>query len=205
MHPELERLPHFRILSLQDKDSPEYDGVFDSGLRLEDGWHGYLVSDDDATVLGRFYDYDGLKKTAVFKPRIPVDGSPLEIGMSYTYIDGYWGERVALVLDRSKQWNRTRFVPQDAVDYRYGDQRIRGRVGQAPTFPVDDAGTTIKGGWDHEHCDICSEKIGRYGQPYGYASGTSQWVCTKCYSDYVKPVRISFIDELAIAQIRALQ
>ncbi len=198
-HPEFERLPHFRILEIQEKNPPEYPGVFDTDLRIGRG--GFLLSENAALVCGRFYGFDALRKTAVFKPQASVDTNSLEAGKLYAFLDGYWGERVALVLDRTEQWNRKEFVSVDTVEYSDGKTRISGKVGQDAPHPSFKKTRIVKDGWDHEHCEICWEKIAQYAQPYGYESNTGKWICEKCYSDYVEPQRISFIDDLAVSQI----
>lgn len=194
MHPEFEKLPHFRILEVEHKDPADYRGLFDCTLRLGEGWHGYLVNESDAAAKGRFFSFHSAKRTSVFRPLASTETSSLKVGRSYTYVDGYWGERVELVLDTSESWSRTQFVPRL---YQLGRRFLSLPAGQAPPSP-----DWVLATWDHEHCEICCETIGQLAQPFGYESNTGKWVCEKCYSDYVEPRSVSFIDDLAISQIR---
>lgn len=194
MHPEFEKLPHFRILEIRGKSEVEYHGIFDGTLRLGEGWHGYLVDGNDAVAKGQFCAFDSARRTAVFRPLASTDTSSLRAGRSYTYVDGYWGERVELVLDTSERWSRTRFVPRL---YKVGNRFVSLPPGQAPPSP-----DWVLAAWDHEHCEICCETVGQCAQPLGYESNTGKWICEKCFLDYVQPRRISFLTDVAISQIR---
>jgi hypothetical protein len=205
MHPEFEKLPHFRILEVQAEDSLAYQGVFDSSLRLEDGRTGYLLSANGVVVEGKFYGFDALKMAAVFKPGVSTEAGPLEAGKSYAYLDAWWGWIVYLVLDESLEWERFRFTPQDVVEYSDGKTRIWGKIGQGPPHPDFVYQRTVKEGWDHEHCHICSGAIAEYAQQYGYRSTARELICEKCFLDYVQPRRISFINEVSASQIRGRQ
>lgn len=39
--------------------------------------------------------------------------------------------------------------------------------------------------WDHEHCELCFEKIGTGGLPGGYATADRyRWLCPECWRDF---------------------
>jgi len=99
------------------------------------------------------------------------DSSTLERGRAYPYLDGYWGERAELVYDAARVWVRAEFRPRDSVRQ----------------------GKVISGGWDHEHCRICWEKISESTQPFGYHDQDEDWVCESCYEKYVTTKSIDFI------------
>jgi hypothetical protein len=201
MNNELKRLPQFTISQIELKDTVHCHGVFDTVIRLGDGWISFLVNPEGGCIEGRFYQFDVNTRTAIFKPKenqLP----PLESGKSYAYLDGYWGERVALVMDNSRSWNRLSFIAQDAMAYKSGDKSIVGKVGQSPEFPVEGSGKKIRKGWDHEHCAICWETIDEDEHPFGYTDQNDEWVCEVCYSNYVQPRRLGFLDDTALSQIR---
>jgi hypothetical protein len=47
--------------------------------------------------------------------------------------------------------------------------------------------------WDHEHCEICWEKIAVYAQPFGFRDQQDAWVCEACYRWFVKPMSFDFL------------
>jgi hypothetical protein len=54
----------------------------------------------------------------------------------------------------------------------------------------------VRGGWDHEHCELCRGKIGVGGAPVGYRDNDDQWLCESCYDHYAKQHDLSFLVEL---------
>jgi len=50
----------------------------------------------------------------------------------------------------------------------------------------------VAGGWDHEHCGLCWERIMEepHGQPDGYTDGRHRWLCIACFERFVSPRRI---------------
>lgn len=202
MNRSLLSLPQFTVEAAASDDPNQRSGHFDSGLNIKAGSIGYLVAENGLCVEGKFYQFDENTRRAVFKPKESSQLNLLKINKTYPYLDGYWGERVALVLDTSRNWNKELFKPQDAVAYRSGDKTIVIKVGQpVDDIPVEGEGRIIKGGWDHEHCAICWESIDE-DHPNGYKDQNNEWVCENCYSNYVKPRRLGFIDDTALSQIR---
>ncbi len=193
---ELNQLPQFRIIKFELEDSGRYTGVFDSVIELGEGWIGYLISQEEICISGRFFHFDVNSKTAIFKPEEPEHIKILEIGKVYAYVDGYWGERAALVLDRSSQWRKELFKSQDAIEFTLSDgSKMRGKIDQPPGFPVEREGKILQGAWDHEHCEICMEEISEYAQHHGYVDQSDVWVCENCYSKYIQPRRLGFIKQ----------
>jgi hypothetical protein len=199
---ELDRVPQFNVTEIEAQRSARCIGIFDTPIRWEDRWIGYLVSQEGSFVQGRFFAIDRNTGTAAFEPKDSLQIRLLEVGKTHAYLDNYWGERVELVLDASRQWRRELFKPEDVIEYQSGDARIRGKVGQSPTFPVEGEGRRIQDGWDHEHCAICWEKIAEYAQPFGYTDQHACWVCENCYSTYVQRKSLGFVTEAALSQIR---
>ena len=190
MHPELNLLPRFQITKVVGEDSPSFEGVFDVEIDMRKGWYCYFISCDGKVIEGKCDAYDPVTKNSTFKPEDGQDVSYLKTGETYSYLDSYWGERAALVLDESLEWSRVEFVPQDAVEWR-NEHGLRhwAKVGGSST------GELLKGGWDHEHCEICWETISQHDQKHGYVNQHDQWVCEQCYSKKVGPKRISFIND----------
>lgn len=115
-------------------------------------------------------------------------------------LDSYWGERAELVLDETREWSRASFEPRAAVQFSSPGGRIRGALDLAtlralsgPSRPEDLE--VVPDGWDHEHCELCWEKIGLGGQAQGYVSRNANWVCASCYTAFIEPRSLSFIPE----------
>lgn len=201
----LQRLPKFTITRVESADSKMASGIFDSVIRLGEGWISYLIGQEGSCMEGRFYRFDVNTKTAIFQPKEMKHIELLGPGKIFSYLDGYWGERVALVLDTSRQWKRKLFKSQDADEYIIEDKKVRRRIGQSMIFPVEEEGRKVSEGWDHEHCAICWETISESKQPYGYADQNGEWVCESCYSNFVQPKNLGFLNEVAISQIQGEQ
>jgi hypothetical protein len=101
-----------------------------------------------------------------------------QIGATFPFMGGYWGERARLVYDSSRDWQKVAFVPQDSTRH-YPDGKTE----------------VVKGGWDHEHCEICGQTISLFesGNEYGYQDQNDSWVCLTCYDQYVFAKSLDFI------------
>ncbi len=200
---ELERFPKFTITNIANKK--DCIGVFDCDLIVKDNNLGYLIGGLNEAYKGRFYDLNRDIRKARFVPKNANDLSQLVVDTKYAYFDCYWGEIAELILDDTKQWNSVKYEPKDAIVYKTDKGNIMGKIGQKKLFETEDEGTFIKNGWDHEHCAICTEKIGWGGQSYGYVDNSDKWVCEKCFIELVKTRSLSYIeDETILTQIRCL-
>jgi hypothetical protein len=138
---------------------------------------------------GRFSRVDRAEGTCSFAPDDPAELCALRAGESYPYVDGYYGERAELVLDPARAWQQAEFQATDAV-------RVPAAGGGMWVRPADAApqgGELLPGGWDHEHCSICWERIGGGGQATGFLSGADDWVCQECYRLFVAPRSLAFV------------
>jgi formylmethanofuran dehydrogenase subunit E len=122
------------------------------------------------------------------------EASYLRKGQEYDYLDGYWGQRAELVLDRARKWTRAEFKPRDAVAFELEGQSISAERG-TPLFEGAEAAHRVPGGWTHAHCNICWETIGPSGRKTGYRDQNDEWVCESCYESYVEPKKLDFIPE----------
>jgi len=188
-----DQLSQFRLERLERTGrGARGEGVFD---RITDPERTTFLADlfagEDVHMGVRFYALDLRARRGWFEVQ---EGDPdqLSEGTTYACLDGYWGERAALVLDRSRVWQRERFEPRDSIRIAAGQGGwARMRVpGEQP--PKD--GDVVLGGWDHEHCLICSQKIGSHGDEYGYRDQHDGWACEPCYGAYVEPRRLDFIN-----------
>ena len=111
----LHQLPGFRVLRFENASA---EGVYDSGLRIGEGWIGYLISDERTFSYGRFFGYDPTTFRAVFRPDAKEPGAELRLA-TYHYADGYWGERIELVFDKHSHWTRAKFETRGKRDHEH--------------------------------------------------------------------------------------
>jgi hypothetical protein len=113
-------------------------------------------------------------------------------GASFPWIDGVWNARdVAKILDTSHHWARTEFTPVDAVGSKADGWFVTKKT-DGPTSTED----IIKGGWDHEHCKLCTNNVGIGGDAFGYVDEDDYWICELCYNKYAKANDVAFLVEL---------
>ena len=93
--------------------------------------------------------------------------------------------QLALVEGRSRLWRLTSFEPSDALAFESG-----GQIAVCKRDADDDVSgpALVPGGWDHEHCELCWEKIFLIpGTNHsGYTDGR-EWLCVECYEKFIVP------------------
>lgn len=184
-------LPRFAILAvLEDRCT----GRFDPSPWVGDNWIAGLYLSGNRFQWGRFHEVDAAKRTCSFSPDQPAELSALRPGEAYAFIDGYWGERAELVLDGGRFWQRAVFEPSDMVRFT-GPGGTSTGTRSSPEAPA--GGELVPGGWDHEHCEICSRKIGYGGEPSGLYSAPDAWVCEECYNSFVVARSLAFARSVA--------
>ena len=118
-------------------------------------------------------------------------------GDSFPYVDYYWNpKQVSFALEAASAWRRVRFMPQDAV--RYHDPAVPGwwksHLASVPVSRGAKDVHIIKGGWDHEHCNLCQSSIGDARAPHGYFSkADNDWLCVRCYEEYIAAHDLRFL------------
>lgn len=169
-------LPRLRVTAL----IPEGLSIsFQKPQWIGDRWITCIMLSPNKFIWGRFTEINTGNKTGKVILENKQEVSFLQAGAEYEYLDGYWGERAELVFDTSLIWEKTEFIPRDAVRHL-----ADGRTEDVP------------GGWDHEHCIICQESISQVDkQKYGYKDQKNNWLCERCFNSYVVPKKIDFITE----------
>ena len=156
---------------------------------VADGWAGFLKS--GTRLIAGHWHWHWQDDLWAFTPKEPADIHVLRARSEWEVLDGYWGERAVVVFDETRQWQRMRFQPSDAVQMRRPNVTWLKR----PAEHEARGGPLIKEGWDHEHCAICWGKIGRGGEAEGHVSDDGTWVCRRCYHDFVDGRSLCFIPE----------
>lgn len=170
-------LPVFSVSDVHP-DSPQLTGKVDRWHWVGEGHIVYLLLDDGLLVEGKFRNIREATKSVSFAFREPDSAPHIRAGESIRYLDGYWGERALIVLDRSLIWQELTFEPRDAT-------RIH----------LDGKKEEIPGGWDHEHCAICWAKISQHEKPVFMESSEDDCVCLDCFRNHVEARSIDFAEE----------
>ncbi len=149
-----------------------------------EGFFGYLLT-PEGPLPG---NWEPAGERWTFKPFESHDSGVIDIGDALEVLDGYYGDRAALVLDAGREWERVTFQAYDAV-------RIHAPGGVSGVRPIepedDDSAEIVSGGWNHEHCAICWETIRPGG--VGHHSLPDEWVCERCFGEYVEPRSLAFV------------
>jgi len=201
MNDELRILPKFTITHKGIDDYPSCEGIFDRNIHICDGFIGYLINEENLCIRGRFYKYEEGTKQAIFRPTIEQQNSIINNGSIYYFLDGYWGEKVELVLSKNKEWIRQEFSKKDGYEFEFNGMKMMSKDRKKPGSATSGEGKVRKGGWDHEHCEICVATISEDMNLFVYVSNDGKWVCDKCYQIYVQPIKLGFITNLSVSQI----
>ncbi len=181
--------PKFLIMEIREEDEAAILGSlttteYGDQTWIKDGWAGCLIRKGVA-IYGRWRARD---QQWAFIPENHKALDSFKSGEQWDAIDGYWGERAEIVLDKSRLWRKVRFEPSDAVEFSDGKTRWRTK---APG-PKPGEWKLVKGGWSHEHCAIQWETIDER-QPVAYFSEPDIWVCEECFNRFILPRSLSFI------------
>lgn len=149
---------------------------------------GYLMA-DGAFIRGRWHQREDLWS---FAPENSQSRPALSPNSEWTIFDLYWGERAELVLRSGRLWKYTQFHSMPAIRFASGGTVYMQKADGSK--PGD--GEVVEGGWDHEHCRICWEKIGIGGQSSGYVSDDDVWACARCYERFIEPRSLDFIPKI---------
>ena len=188
---KLQDLPQFDIRSV----TPSPDGAILSGrivplagVRPGRSWlyagAGSLIgdlslgaTDGSATFVAPFWTLSG----------------PGQVGDRLPWIDGYWqAAQIMMILDPTVRWSLTHFLPSPAQYFKLG--KVTGSQQVGGPLPADASPLHIDPvGWDHEHCELCGDKIGHGGAPDGYRSSAGNWLCAACYTSYAAQHSLSFL------------
>lgn len=189
----LEVMPHLTVEAIQENGSHVVvTGTIRKFNRTPHGLSHVWVSTRDA-VVGVLEKPEGPDDRVKFQVASSDFDERVEIGAILPWMSGYWNRHhVRMILEG--RWREREFEPRDAIHFRLGGSRGWGPVeGGIPegAEKLD----VVAGGWDHEHCEICMEKIGAYGQAGGYVDEEDHWICSECYRRYAAPRSLEFLRE----------
>jgi hypothetical protein len=189
---KLRDLPQFAIQHVRDADTdPRLVGRFShlDGVREGRSW----LYDPREPVIGDLEELDPGTNEAVFWAPYWTPESVAHPGVALPWISGYWqAYHVTMILDAANAWRRADFIASDAQYFNLDGHRGWQKVGEEL---MDGAVPTevVRGGWDHEHCELCRAIIGSGGAPAGYVDPEDRWLCEGCYRRYAEPRDLSFL------------
>jgi hypothetical protein len=192
------KLPQLTVTGLRGKI---ISGQLSKPTEFKQGqWASILL--DDGTISVKLTRLPRIHLLFVFTGRFPCKfelekGAQIEsihVGESYYILDGYWGDLAHLVLDGSLEWQKVTFQPSDAIKYQGESDAV---LTKAVTRDTSGRGVIVTDGWDHEHCDICSVTISHLDgyDPLAYRSQYDNWLCVRCYEQFVYTRSLDFIDQ----------
>lgn len=115
----------------------------------------------------------------------------MSVKQRYVWLDAYWQlPLVEAIADENAEWQRFTFEASDAQHFRAGQSTGRCKLGSG--VPEGAHPTEVEpGGWDHEHCDLCGDRIDA-ANPIGYRDSEKHFLCLRCYERYAKNQDVSF-------------
>lgn len=220
----LEDFPKFSVSQLiclgtdeQGDKRFELNGEFDRVIESEMGISWFWLLTDDRAALCVQWKAVGPGTAATI---VAVEKEMPEMtGKTLYYLSPAWDpSHIWMVLDDHHVWKRAPVRVSDAIaetftstDLSIVDGRevktwtiLSGADRHEPaeqcpptldrTSVSDSAVQNAPDGWDHEHCELCYKHINT--GDFGYQDKDDQWLCEKCYNEYVKPRDLSFVDDL---------
>ena len=152
----------------------------------------YINLDDD--VQGVVAELDPDATTAVLRVLSGHLHPALVSGATFPVFDSSWADKLRLAIDPDIRWSQMQFVVPDA--FIEPAETPGWRTWRIAT--PDDNGRTdgqiVPGGWDHEHCELCWQKIGSGGDRDGYVNESDQWVLRPpCYDHFIGSRDLRFV------------
>jgi hypothetical protein len=189
---KLQDLPRFTISAITGQGGvSRLVGRFSiiAGVREGRSW----LYDPVNPLIGDLEKLDLDTREAVFVAPFWTTVSPAQVGAALPWVDGYWqAYHLTMILNEASTWCRSVFSPTEAQYFS-----LNGVRGWQPAGHDLPPGATplnvVAGAWDHEHCELCCNKIGEGGTPAGYIDSSNHWLCEECYQRYAEPRDLSFL------------
>lgn len=197
----------------------ELTGVLDRTTDVPEGLCSLLLPDKE--VLTAMPGYLQFRNAAANEASVQITGQsvPDIVGLTLAYVHPKWNPvQVWMVSVPTWKWTSALFQATDAttkivkgthVSILDGEEikewielkekgKDTGLSRRYPVFPsgkstllqIDPDGT-VKGGWNHAHCQLCDTHIEAGNQ--GYVDPGGHWVCEGCYSRFVESHDLSFM------------
>ena len=207
----LQDLPQLTVteVGLRADSSPFVKGYFTNATQVhvtppdnEIGYDSWLRMSDGYPLWGNVTQLEPTTGFATFDSQVDLP-SALIVGQTLTWFDAYWGShQVNAILDDEHEWTEVVFEASDSLQAegldgalpipaghaRLSPDGLMWRRADTPPLPNE---RLVKGGWNHEHCLICSAHISP-GQ-IAFVDPGNYWLCKTCHADFAKPRNLSFV------------
>ncbi len=109
-------------------------------------------------------------------------------GRIYIFRSWWSPDQLELARDTTRVWRKSKFASSDGLAFRIADGGTMVRK-KLEGEKIPPGGFVVPGGWWHEHCRLCWEKITDIAdikgfRDYGYTDG-KDWLCESCYEKYI--------------------
>ena len=193
---DLDGLPQFAVDEIRygpNSGDPVIIGRF-SHLRGVRNDGGYLYRRPGPSIVGRLSHVPTVADEPVEFCTPDLELAPeIRPGSVYPWIDEYWhAYHIDMILEG--KWKRRTFVSTPAHYFRLGGATGWQPAGDPLPEGAEDLGVR-EGAWDHEHCELCSARLGPADEPSGFVDPANRWLCTACYDRYAVPHDVSFATE----------
>jgi hypothetical protein len=189
---KLENLPQFLIAEIDWQQSDAVLRGTVTGPRIENG-RAWLYVSASKSIIGDII----ITPRATFTAPLWAMNDAAVVGAKLPIVDGRWNAyQVSMIVDEQHIWRRHRFTASDAI--QFSRQGITpgwiATMKSGKPLPADAENQgVIVGAWDHEHCDLCDQKIGHGGDEFGYVDSEDRWLCEMCFLAYAEKHDLSFL------------
>ena len=149
-------------------------------------WDGHEVFGEELETLDR-----ATRQACISTRTLPPSGVT-----NFAWVRDYWDPwQIAMITDPNRVWTEILFQATDAFARRMPDG-WRELEAAGDSLPEADQ-VRVPGAWDHEHCNICWERIG--SGDTGYNDEINYWLCPDCFEVYARPHNIGFVRDGYVA------
>jgi hypothetical protein len=196
---DLSGLPQFTVVELKPGRSSDETLITGHlshlrGVRNDRGW---LFRGERQSMIADLLTpptEDEMSVTlSVFSQDMTPDVLP---GAVFPWLDHVWQPyHLTMILAPVERWESRTFVAAPARYFRLNGATSWQPFDAAVPEGAVDLGVR-EGAWDHEHCELCGERIGGAERPDGYVDPDNRWLCGACYATYAARHDVSFATEV---------
>ena len=196
VHKGLSDLPLYTVTRIEETgDELRLSGQFDHLKTVRGVPRRSWLYAPPNSIIGDLISVDTETFAAIFLAHSSDKQFVSGIGARFPWLDGYWNAAlIQRILENTDEWRQVVFEPNDTTEFIQDGVRGWCKVGRKVPDGAQIIGS-IEGGWDHEHCELCQQKIGLGGEGCGYTDIEDNWLCPSCYKSYGANGNLAFLFE----------